>query len=324
MALNNNAILQHADGLVLNPDLRCQNFAHQCSLIVLAHPNFMPTGVGSAKGVEGSTLLKPMRRDGMIINRKTRLFVHYMHKVCRRRPVPELLPRARGSGVIGVNNHTETLVCRHTDREPYEKEWGDKQAPPTRLPGQDEKNTDDEAHDDVSDADIPYRENARPVAVTDRPTNEVGMGLPPEVSLDHIPYQGKGRRMRGVLKGMKDGRTITLGEIQFSGSVGGKIMVDDAVDFGPERLDSNYQACVSVTPYLVTKLNLQACQFNPACALASWTDSVTVRLELVLPEINDSKSNGVTTVVGFISPRLSKLTTNPVTLNFDLPKAFGG
>lgn len=43
--------------------------------------------------------------------------------------------------------------------------------------------------------------------------------------------------MRGMLQGMQDCGTITLREIQLSGTVGGKIMADNVVDLRSERLD---------------------------------------------------------------------------------------
>ena len=68
------------------------------------------------------------------------------------------------------------------------------------------------------------------------------MALPPKVGLDHVPHHGKGRRMCSVLKCMKDGQAITLREIQFSGSVGSKIMADYTVNLASEWLNSNCQS----------------------------------------------------------------------------------
>lgn len=59
--------------------------------------------------------------------------------------------------MTGVNYHTKTLVGRHRDRESYEKEWSNEQAPPARFSGHGKKNADDETHGNMSDAAIPDR-----------------------------------------------------------------------------------------------------------------------------------------------------------------------
>ena len=47
-----------------------------------------------------------------------------------------------------------------------------------------------------------------------------------------------------MLKGTKDGGTIALREVQFSGSVRSQIMADDAVDLSSKRLNGNCRAHV--------------------------------------------------------------------------------
>jgi len=43
--------------------------------------------------------------------------------------------------------------------------------------------------------------------------------------------------MGGMLKGVEDGGTITVGKVEFARSIGREIMGDYTVDFRSERLD---------------------------------------------------------------------------------------
>lgn len=63
------------------------------------------------------------------------------------------------------------------------------------------------------------------------------MGLAAEVSLDHASDQRQSGRVGGVLQGMEDRRTCSVGQIQFAGGIGREIVADDPIDFGPEGLD---------------------------------------------------------------------------------------
>ncbi len=82
-----------------------------------------------------------------------------------------------------------------------------------------------------------HEHDSRLVAVADGPANEIGMRLAPQSSFHHIFDERKRRGMGGMLKGVEDGGTITVGKVEFARSIGREIMGDYTVDFRSERLD---------------------------------------------------------------------------------------
>lgn len=138
-----------------------------------------------------------------------------------------------------MENDAETFVRRHANREADEKEGHDKKAPPSRFPRENEENAENKAGDDMANARVANEEYPRPVAITDRPANKVGVGLAAEVGLDHFFDQRQGGRVSGMLEGVEDGGTCSVGQIQFARGVRSKIVANDSIDFAPERLDCN-------------------------------------------------------------------------------------
>lgn len=136
-----------------------------------------------------------------------------------------------------MENYAETFVRRHADREADEEERQDEKAPPSRFPRENEENAEYTATDDMANARVANEEHARFVTVTDGPANKVWMGLAAEVCLNHFFDRRQGGRVGGMLEGVEDGGTCSVGQIQFARGVRSKIVADDPIDFGPERLD---------------------------------------------------------------------------------------
>ena len=97
--------------------------------------------------------------------------------------------------------------------------------------GEAEEDAEDDGHYDVGDAGVADEEDAGFVAVADGPADEVGVGLAAEGGFDHVFDEGEGGRVGGVLEGVEDGGAVAVGEVEFSGGVGGEVVGDDAVDF---------------------------------------------------------------------------------------------
>lgn len=91
-----------------------------------------------------------------------------------------------------------------------------------------------------------------------------------------------------MLEGVEDGGTGSVRQIQFTRGVRSKIVADDPIDFGPERLDCDWKLLAHAS--IGTEANSQDCHFSPICALASSTESATVLLELATPEMKDCLS----------------------------------
>ena len=136
-----------------------------------------------------------------------------------------------------MENYAETFVRRHADREADEEERQDKKAPPSRFARENEENAEYTATNDMANARVANEEHTRFVTITDRPANKVWMGLAAEVCLDHFLNRRQGGRVGGMLEGVEDGGTCSVGQIQFAGGVRSKIVADDPIDFGPERLN---------------------------------------------------------------------------------------
>ena len=200
--------------------------------------------------------------------------------------------------MASVDNHTHALPRRDADIHAYEQQWEREEAPPARFRTADEEHGEDYAGEEVQVA-VPFdEENAGTVAVADAPADEVGVGLAPEGALDHVFDEGEGGGVGGVLEGVEHGGAVSVGEVEFAGGGGRKVVGDYAGDFGAEGLNCDY-SIVSGASYTRGEIEIgmgdgsrggiQDCHFNPTCAFASSTDSAALRP--VKPETKDCLSN---------------------------------
>lgn len=136
-----------------------------------------------------------------------------------------------------MENDAETFVRGHADRDADEKERRDEKSPPSRCSREHEEDAEDKASDDMANARVANKEDPRLVTITDRPANKVWMGLAAEVGFNHVSDQRQGGWVGGMLEGVQDSGTCSVGQIQFARGVRSQIMADDPIDFCSERLD---------------------------------------------------------------------------------------
>lgn len=67
--------------------------------------------------------------------------------------------------------------------------------------------------------------------------------------------------MSGMLEGVEDGGTGSVRQIQFTRGVRSKIVADDPIDFGPERLDCDWKLLAHAS--IGTEAKLTRLPFQP-------------------------------------------------------------
>lgn len=76
----------------------------------------------------------------------------------------------------------------------------------------------------MGDAGVTDKEYTRLVAITDGPSDEIGVRLAAQGGFDHVFNEGEGGGVCGVLESMEDSGAIAVGEIELTRRVGSKVM----------------------------------------------------------------------------------------------------
>lgn len=138
--------------------------------------------------------------------------------------------------------HTHALPCgnesRHADEEADEGE----NTPTSPSTAEGDEDRSNEAADDATDAKATSKDNSRPVAVANGPSDEVGMSLAPQGVLDGGQHVAESGGVCGVLQGMEKSSPLLGRQIQLARTVLGDIDADDSRNLFPIRLDGNLQS----------------------------------------------------------------------------------
>ncbi len=88
-------------------------------------------------------------------------------------------------------------------------------------------------------ANIANKENFGFVAVADTPADEVRVGLSSQRPLDKIADRRESRGVGGMLKRVEDDGAGLVGQVEFTGGIGGDVVADDSVNLGAIGLDGD-------------------------------------------------------------------------------------
>ena len=218
--LDENGVLDLAKSGLLDPDLAVEDLADDIALLVPGDPRLvLPRVAGS------------VRADSVC---RVLLCVVALRLVVRR----EELPRPQVAVVHAVEDDTHALPSSN-ERGDADDEANQRKNPPgTTSTAESEDDGDNETGNNATDAQTTRKDDARAVAVTDRPADEVRMSLATQRPLDCSNDVLESRWVSGVLQSMKQ-RTALFGrEIELARSTVGDVDRDDAVDFLTVGLNS--------------------------------------------------------------------------------------
>ena len=151
-------------------------------------------------------------------------------------------------GQVGAKTyHTHALPgCDESGDADEKANCGEDTPGPTGR-AESQENGSDEASNDTSDAQTTSEDDARSVAVADRPANEVGMGLVAErpfYGADDVLESGG---VGGDAKSVDNGLSLLVGQVQLTGSSVNEVDGDDSIDLLTERLDGDWRRLAGTT-----------------------------------------------------------------------------
>ena len=197
VALDDHAVLQDSDRLVVDPNVRAEDPAEQRLFLVLFGPGLVGEGIRRAEAVEGSGSFGAIGHAENFVGRE-RCFIIATNAGLGGR-IPKLFPRTQTAAMRGVKNDAKTAIRCNADGEADQEEWGRKEPPPAGLVGKDEENAQNKSSDDVNDAGITNEEDSRSVSIADGPSHKVRMRLATEIAFNQVPDWRESRGMSSVL-----------------------------------------------------------------------------------------------------------------------------
>jgi hypothetical protein len=210
--LDEDGVLNLAQSGLLDPDFAVEDLADDIALLVPSDPRLvLPRVAGS------------VRADGVC---RVLLCVVALRLVVGR----EELPRSQVAVVHAVEDDTHALPGSNERGDADDEANQGKNPPGTTSTAQSEEDGDNETGNNATDAQTTRKDDARAVAITDRPANEVRVSLATQRPLDCSDDILEGRRVSGVLQSMKQPTALLGRKVELARSTVGDVDRDDAVD----------------------------------------------------------------------------------------------
>lgn len=143
MTLHHDAILQHPDRLVLDPDLLRKHLAHERFIPVPLHPPLVRVAIARAEGIHADAALRAAAVHAIdVVGTAQRGLVIGIGRG-QGGAVAELLPGAQRAAVRGVDDDADALVGGGEDVEADEEQREGEEPPPARFVREDEEDGED-------------------------------------------------------------------------------------------------------------------------------------------------------------------------------------
>jgi hypothetical protein len=183
-SLQEDGILNLAKGRLLDPDFTVKDLADDIALLVLGNPGLVLPTVGGV-----------MRHNGI---ERVRLHLIAGRVVVGR----EQLPGAHVTMMHAVQNDAHALPSRDERGDAEKKSDDGEHAPCSASAAEGNDGGSHDTSNDATNAETTSKDDARTVAVTDGPANEVGVSLEAEGPFNCLDDVAESRRVSGVLESM--------------------------------------------------------------------------------------------------------------------------
>lgn len=220
-SLEEDGILDLAEGRLLNPNLAIEDLADDVALVVLGDPRLVLVAVGGGVRLEAVERIRlEVKAGGLIIG-------------------SEELPRTQMTMMHAVQDDAHSLPGGNQGGDADEEADDGEDTPGTARTAEGEEDGSNEATDDAGNTKTAGEDDTRTVAVADGPSDEVGVGLAAERPLDRGSDIAEGRRMRGVLESMEQAGAFLGREVELASTTIGDVDGYDARDLFAIRLDGH-------------------------------------------------------------------------------------
>lgn len=119
-------------------------------------------------------------------------------------------PRTQVTMMHAVQHNAHSLPRRDQSGNTDEVADDREHTPATASAAEGDDDVGDKANDDATDAKTASKDYTWSIAITDRPANEVRVALMTQCVLGSVDGRGKSSGVSGVLKGVKDSRSLTV------------------------------------------------------------------------------------------------------------------
>jgi len=250
--LNEDGILNLAEGGLLNPSLTIKDLSHDVALLVLCDPRLILVRICTLKTVHA--------------------LAFELHRLVLF--VGEEFPRSKVAMVETVQDDTHAFPGSDECGDAKKEQWEGECTPAAIDAGECDEKANDDSTDDARNAEDARKEDAWRIAVADCPADEVGVSLASQGIFNSRKNMTKGRGMCRVLKSVQKSGALLGGEVKLSRAAVGNVDCDDTVDLITERLDGDYgtmaSQCLTLGPVASrfdtahSDEDLQGCHFRPA------------------------------------------------------------
>lgn len=177
---------------------------------------------------------------------------------------------------FGVAYNAHSLPSTDQGRNANHKANGREYSPAPTSVAESNEDSCDNAADNSTNTKAPCKDHTRPVAVTDGPSNEVGVGLMTERPFDCVHNSAESSRVRSVGQGVKQSGALLRGEIELARCSIGNVDGNYSRDLLSKWLDRDCKIINECSQRLARVVYSQGCHlrsaFSKAPAAFVWND----------------------------------------------------